>query len=256
MRSIEIIVHCYCPKGYVGYAQMLKWQVSSLLDYVDSEHDMVYYSIIYNSSDKTTNRAVKELSPYLRCARIHLKHYDVSEGELFRRAIGRNKAALNSRADVVWFTDCDYLFGRYCLQAVTEDVENDNVLYYPYCHHITTDHKSGDKALLTKANDVIVENPLEQMPWSLEQFPRAIGGVQIVTGNTARKYGYLNGTKWLRPVEPEGGFLNTKEDVVYRKTFDRSEKINVPNLYRIRHTITGLGVPKQDETSPTRGVKD
>ena len=40
--------------------------------------------------------------------------------ELFRRAIGRNRAALATKADWVWFTDCDLMFRDNCLDALAE----------------------------------------------------------------------------------------------------------------------------------------
>jgi hypothetical protein len=57
-----------------------------------------------------------------------------------------------------------------------------------------------------------------------------------VDGNHAREHGYLDGTRWVKPVPEAKDFLDTREDRVYRGTFKGSTRLELPNLYRCRHS--------------------
>jgi len=189
--------------------------------------------------------------------------WPLTEEKLFRRAIGRNEVAKVSRADVVWFTDCDYMFGMDCLESVVDGIDNykeetgdcDNVLFYPDWHHISDTHIQGRDMVEERRHlDSLPEIGVTQLPFRMERFPRAIGGIQIVSGKTARSRGYLDNTKWIKPVDPSGGFRDTKEDIRFRKSLPKTYRLRVPNLYRIRHTTTGLNVRKDSNAQETRGV--
>ena len=52
--------------------------------------------------------------------------------QLFRRSIGRNKAAKNTKADWIWFTDCDIIFHENCLDTLADELQgSDEVLVFP-----------------------------------------------------------------------------------------------------------------------------
>ena len=69
---------------------------------------------------------------------------------------------------------------------------------------------------------------------------RAIGGVQIISGETARRVGYLDNTKWTEPVSEEEGFRSCSCDVAWRSANKfPTVAIDIPNLYRIRHEVNG-----------------
>ena len=72
-----------------------------------------------------------------------------------------------------------------------------------------------------------------------KRYGRAIGGVQIVRGDFARKYGYLHDVaKYQQPVEhPFGDF---RDDIAYRdfvRSFGRIVGIDLPGMYRLRHGV-------------------
>ena len=72
----------------------------------------------------------------------------------------------------------------------------------------------------------------------VKQYRRAIGGVQIVRGDYCREFGYLDGyRKWMMgSKEP---FSDFRDDVKFRKDIlnkGSGKGIDIPELYRIRHT--------------------
>src|SRR5690606_11528565 len=76
---------------------------------------------------------------------------------------------------------------------------------------------------------------------------RAIGGLQIVKGEFARKHGYIpNHKKYQTP--PDVPFPDTKDDACYRRELLKigTGKTIGPlaSLYRIRHTEVGYGSQK------------
>lgn len=238
MKTIELVSHCYCPPNYDGYAQMLKYQMSSLIKY--APNDRLIYTIFYVIADEKTKEVLVELCPYLHDKGIKTNTNLLTEETMFRRGFGRNRAALTSKADVVWFIDCDYMFGPRCLEETMSQVVKDDVLYYPERHYICQTHRAGDAALKQAEKEFLIDNPLNRSAYIVEGFTRSIGGVQIVTGDTARSRGYLKDSKWSESVTAEGGFRNTTEDVAYRKSFAKTSQIPIPHIYRLRHSVTGL----------------
>jgi hypothetical protein len=70
-------------------------------------------------------------------------------------------------------------------------------------------------------------------PWKIR---KAIGGLQIVSGDTARAHGYLDGTAWVEPVPNAKNFLNTHCDKKYRSACGGTSPVDIPNLWRFRHS--------------------
>ena len=236
MKRIHIISHCWCPPGTNEYAQTLKWQLTSLIQHRPPDL-RVNATICCNPEDTTTIRVLREIDKFNFRTGLEFVAYQLHKPQLFTRAYGRNLVAQESDCSIVWFCDCDYVFGEGCLEAVADQVVEDDVLYYPGEQLITEGHELGARILLDNLDTSLPEiDPAQYVP---KRIRKAIGGLQIVTGNTARK-GYLDDTKWTRPVDEAGGFRNTKCDMAYRKTIPRSQKIHVPNLYRMRHQVTGL----------------
>lgn len=238
MKSIHIICHCWNPPGVTEYAQTLKWQIASLRKHC-TDFNVWLEACFAEADDETLNSDVLyQTIQRVIDSRTEFRFRKLPKSKLFSRAIGRNHCALNSRADIVWFCDCDYVFGEGCLESVVEQVVDDGTIYYPKTHFITESHELGAQLLRDNADVLFPEiNPAHYVP---KRVTKAIGGLQIVTGNTARKYGYLDGTKWMKPVSEEGGFRNTRCDIAYRASIPLSRAIEVPNLYRLRHQVEGL----------------
>lgn len=235
MATIEIVAHCYCPPGVPFYAQCLKWQWASLVN-CPCDHT-VEYTVCYTNEDReTVNRLSKCMSH--EPDNIYLRPLRLAPQQLFRRAIGRNLRALNTDADIVWFTDIDYLFGWECLNTVASLVEPDDKLCMPESYYINIDHKTGDSMLQRFANIDYPNIPANLFQERNQRIP--IGGLQIVGGNFAREVGYLKDTKYVEPVMAHFGFRSCKCDRWYRKENNlKATRLAIPNVYRIRHTVDG-----------------
>jgi len=79
---------------------------------------------------------------------------------LFRRGIGRNQAALNTNAHWVWFTDCDLMFRKGCLDALAEQLQGRrDALVYPSEERCTE--------LLREDNPMLQQGAGSQHWWTL-----------------------------------------------------------------------------------------
>jgi len=109
---------------------------------------------------------------------------------LFRRAIGRNQAALQSTADWVWFTDCDVVFQQGCIDALNAALQSrQDALVFP-CAEQRTD--------IYTDSDLVSQNALEKIEllqasddlFISKTVTRATGPLQITHGDVARNNGY------------------------------------------------------------------
>lgn len=252
--SIHLVTHCYVDK-LPQYAEFLRLQLASLFKHRCEVP--VVISVCYCPDDKITSTIVDRWS----CRPLQIgplrvvQPIPLPKEYLARRCMGRNKVALNCREDVCWFLDCDQYFGEGCLDALWEitrgrlhETEGDGkpAMLFPCDLKIHADHRDGD-ALVKQVNGLTDEELLSdsfQLDDSLfipKHERKAIGGIQVVSGEFARRYGYLNGDpKWQRPnpdLEPFS--LGTSDDIAYRKVCNEHggiQPIQIPNLYRFRHT--------------------
>jgi hypothetical protein len=241
-RTIDIVTHVYCPPGLSCYAKHLLWQYASLRRYSPPEvcvrlkvcasfHDKTTMAILARVLDDDSRRATPEFAvvPVL-----------LDQERLFRRAIGRNIATNATLADVVWYTDADYLFGDGCLDAVARLVRPDQCAM-PARVKISTDHETGQR--------MVDDPPLDDDGWPVIDDTRfserrervAIGGLQIVGGDVVRERGYLREDReWQQPVDASLGFRSCKCDVAFRRYVGQPfVRLDIPNVYRIRHTSDG-----------------
>jgi hypothetical protein len=103
---------------------------------------------------------------------------------------------------------------------------------------IHKDHVTGDLVLSG-------QRPLHIGDFVPKHYTRAIGGVQIVRGEFAQKYGYLNSeSKWQLPnPKPFGDF---KDDIAYRRMcglFGKIRGVDLDGVLRIRHSTTTYQKP-------------
>jgi hypothetical protein len=149
---------------------------------------------------------------------------------VYQRPIGRNLAAKSSKADVVWFTDADYVFGDGCLNAVW--VPQDDGIYHPEHEYRTTRKTKVDMIeLLQKDNSDASLVRISPSQFVLTDIKRAVGGVQIVSGDTARKNGYLPGDKkWQKPLQQ---YNRDDGSAFWRNQFSKFGTMDTPNLFRI-----------------------
>lgn len=234
---IEIVVHCWAER-FKHYDWALRYLLSSLvLHRTDS-----YFVSIALCCYARDNQVIATARYFAEEHDVSIKVVSLSVPELGRRAIGRNVAARHTDADIVWFADVDYVFGEGCLDALARMkiwmCPSDASIMYPKRYMISRDHATGDRTL-EKASWYHWLVRIDPGDFVEGAYNRAIGGVQIVRGDLARKHGYLNDNgKWQQPIT-DGRMFHTQEDSAYRKAcmeHGRQVGIDLPNVYRIRHS--------------------
>ena len=261
---IEVVSHCYAAE-LPQYAAFLVYQASSLVLHKPRSCDVCLSVCVWSEKEnpddltellaaaappmpwRVADPNVAKVLPWVKQTLIeHGVGWSVchlTRGEIGRRCIGRNRLALASEADIVWFADVDQVFRDGVLDRLaTMEWPEGASMIHPREIMIHRDHKTGD----TLVRDVPVEslfvygpfdvNPAEFVP---KRYNRAIGGVQIIRGDFARKHGYLNGDeKWRAVLRPFGDF---RDDVAYRRFCSERGAIvavNLPGVFRLRHART------------------
>lgn len=157
---------------------------------------------------------------------------------LFRRAIGRNLAALSTPADWIWFTDCDILFGPGSLDALVEALRNaQDILVFPRVHQVSP-LLPPDHSIFRELEDVPRILELDALDFEPEIRDRAVGGFQLLRGDVARALGYCNTIPFYQ--EPVSRWQKSYEDRAFRWLLGtQGEPVEVPGFYRIRHAQKG-----------------
>jgi hypothetical protein len=235
-KTVEIIVHCYAV-AIPDFAKMLTAQLSSILQMPPKCG--VCVSVCTSAKDELTQHVVQQFSEAFHDAGDSVSAWLFDETRLFRRAIARNQCALATKADVVWFADADYLCGEGALDAMAK-IDFQSTLAFPRHVFIHRSHAMGDRELARIIPGEMFLPDLSIYEQRTEKF--AIGGLQIVSGFTARTAGYLDRTKWVEPVKADR-FLDTKEDKAFRAKCGSSAAVDIPNLYRMRHSQSAFEDP-------------
>ena len=229
-QSILIISHCW------KYDRLLAYQLSSLILYPPKcKVHMVVCTAI--DDDLTRERFHQYRRERTMPPNIYFSLMRIQKGQVFRRAIGRDIASKACEEDLIWYSDCDQAFGPGCLDAVCKNFVEERGLCYPR-HVGKCPPPYGDELIEAVQSDSgLLE--LDPKKFTPQKYPRAIGGVQIVSGDTARDIGYCRGSRQFQ--RPAKRWMRTKDDVRARKVwgFGRGHRIEVPNLWRIRHTKYG-----------------
>jgi len=240
LLRVEIVSHCYAAE-LPQYAAMLAYQASSLVLHKPKKCKVCLSVCVWEDQEEETfdlhaRKALAWAMLHIPCKIIRMKR-----NEIGRRCIGRNHAALHTSADYVWFADVDQVFRDGILdQLISMPWPENASMIYPREIKIHQDWVTGDKRTASVDLDdlqLIDTDPTEFVP---KRYRTAIGGVQIVRGDFARKHGYLNTIpKWHRTTEEL--FKNFYDDVVYRRycaELGLVVGVDLPGLYRLRHTKT------------------
>lgn len=248
MTSVHLITHCWAV-AHPDYAKLLTAQLSSLFLWTPRQC-RVDVDVFTGFDDNLTQEVV------MRFQRLFTKKPALAVGYtrqplrlLFRRAIGRNQAALRSTADIVIFSDADMLYGPDCLDTLARE-PFDGQLVFP---RITMTHPD----VATGEQDLTRITPGEVFCPDVSLFVPvhhryAAGNCQIVLGETARRSGYLNAPeweKWQRPRPDETPFPDTREDAKFRKACGGSKPVDLPDVYRLRHVASSY------EKAENRGLR-
>jgi hypothetical protein len=222
-KMIEIVTHCFGER----FATLLNYHLSSI---VLNESQPVTATVMFATNDKLTTKVLSYFGvidrPWITWNFIHMPIQS-----LYQRPIGRDLAAKSSKADVIWFTDADYVFGDGCLNAVW--VPQDDGIYRPeHEYRIARRLKMQMVGALLKNGDIepsVVD--IDRSQFILTDIRRAVGGVQIISGDTARKIGYLPDYKeWQKPLEK---YNRDDGSAFWRNLFTKFGTMAIPNVFRI-----------------------
>lgn len=238
MQTVEIVSHAWAERFPI-YAAALTYQLSSLVLH-PPQKCRVSVAVCCTLGDA---RVAEVIANFYKRYKLDIRTVLLDVPSLGRRAIGRNAAAKSTEADIVWFADVDYVFGHDCLDALAVMEWPDDVsIVFPKRIKIQCDHATGDKEL-----EFVLHRSMKFagiVGVLTDQFVdhthnRAIGGVQIVRGDLARRHGYLDGhAKWQKPLT-DGKMFHTSEDMAFRrqcKEHGRAMGIELPNVFRMRHS--------------------
>ena len=226
--SLEIVSHCW------QYSHLLEYQLGSLRAHPPRDVD-VTLTVYYSEEDRRT-RELLELASLSKVPGVRWNWRAVPKEHLFRRSVGRNHAALASRADWVWFTDCDVLWGEGCLDALAAALQGRvDVLVFPSQEQLTT--LLGDDAVAGGARPAL-RLPAGEMEFATTAVRKAKGPLQIMHGDAARALGYCRDVAACQRAEPV--FQKCVEDTVFRWLLGtHGVPVDAPGVSRIRHASKG-----------------
>ena len=231
--TLEIVSHCW------NYSHFLVYQLSALVNHPPADLKVIY-TLFYSLEDKNTAQLVNEFSQY-NMENVSWNFQAIPTPELLCRAIGRNRAALNTRADWVWFTDCDIIFHQGCLDRLAAILKGrQDYLLYPRTL-LATSLLDDDDSIIARGRGACKNTRLLDINKSDLQprhFSRATGPIQIMHAGVARKCGYCNQLKVYQ--RPTDRWVKTYEDRALRWVLGtQGVAIDLPNLIVIRHAEKG-----------------
>lgn len=228
--KIEIVSHCW------QYARFLIYQLSSVVAFAPTRAS-VTMTVYYNPSDVRTVKLLEYFGK-LAVPGVTWNWRPLSKPLLFRRAIGRNRSALGTEADWIWFTDCDVMFRENCLDGLAEVLQGRrDALVFPATECCTPLLSEEDPLL-----DVDLEHPrvldIDTSGFTRRDRSRATGPLQITHGDVARAVGYCNALSFYQ--KPSDTWRKAYEDRAFRWLLrTQGTPLDISGVYRIRHVAKG-----------------
>jgi hypothetical protein len=234
-RHIELVTHCW------NYSRLLTYQLSSLALHPPRAVS-VTATVFLSYEDAKTRRVIDYFQRLPLPPTVTLFPWHLPTHRLLVRGVGRNLAALTTRADWVWFTDCDYAFGPGALDALADRLASvGGDLAYPRRVLRSRSQADGD-GYVAAVGDGPRLAAVRPEDFESERMTRAIGGIQICRGEVARSRGYLGGAAFHDRVATQ--WVRTHEDVQFREELGTPGRaVRVPNVFRIRHSRRGWQDP-------------
>jgi len=228
--DIEIVSHCW------QYAHLLAYQLSSLVNFPPARA-RVRMTVFFAPED-TRTRAMLDFFGGIAVPGVTWNWQALPPPELFRRAIGRNRIARSTSADWVWFTDCDIVFHRDCIDTLSSQLQGrQDLLCYPKFERITPMLTEDDPVLAAERDRPRVVD-IDTSEFSLLAVPQATGAYQIVHGDIARACGYCEQVAIFQ--RPVARWAKTFEDRTFRWLMRTlGTPLEVPGVHRIRHVHKG-----------------
>ncbi|WP_299595091.1 glycosyltransferase family A protein [uncultured Microbulbifer sp.] len=228
--DIEVVSHCW------QYSHFLVYQLSSLVLYPPTKAT-VTMTVYYNRED-TRTAAVLDFFAKQQVPGITWNWKELPKESLYRRAIGRNEAALATKADWIWFTDCDLMFREHCIDTLTELLQGRrDSLVFPARERITSLLADDDPMLnFDPAELRVIE--IDDSRFVEQTRDRATGPLQIAHGDMARAGGYCDSLSYYQ--KPAERWCKAHEDRAFRWLLGtQGEPLEIPGVYRIRHVSKG-----------------
>lgn len=227
--SLEIVSHCW------GYSHLLAYHLSSFVNYPVTKMD-VTVTVFYSKEDHGT-QAMLDFFGEISIPNVTWNWQYLPKEQLFRRSIGRNRAALATKANWVWFVDCDLILHEGCLDSLAPALHGRNdVLLCPKEESITSLLEESNPLLASGAEPQIID--IDTTLFSKNKINRAVGAFQITHGDVARACGYCNNIRVYQT--PVNHWRKTYEDRAYRWLLQtQGTRIDIPGIYRIRHISKG-----------------
>lgn len=225
---VEVVSHCW------RYAHLLAYQLSSLVKFPPRDVDVTM--TVYHATEDERTVALLEYFGAIAVPHVRWNWQVLPPERLFRRAIGRNLAALASRADWVWFTDCDLMFRAGCLDALNAQLQGRrDALVFPSVERVT-DLLTEDDPMLRQDAPAVVD--IDDTAFTAKLPTRATGPLQITHGDVARALGYCAPIGYYQ--QPAERWCKAHEDRAHRWLLEsQGVPIDVPGVYRIRHLFKG-----------------
>ena len=229
-EHLEIVSHCW------NYSHLFVYQLKSLVDNAP-KNLKVTLTGFYCPEDRETVSLIEEYSAK-QIDNIEWNFVPLEKGELMRRAIGRNKAAKETKADWIWFTDCDLLFGEKTLSSLKQALTGETcILVFPKTVKRTA-LLSKEHQVLSKSDETAVDENLKETSFNLHTFKKATGPVQITHGDTARQYGYCEQISCYQ--QPKDHWAKAFEDRAFRWLLGTHGKpLAIDDVSIIRHAEKG-----------------
>jgi hypothetical protein len=226
--QIEVVSHCW------RYAHLLAYQLSSLVHFPPRDVEITM-TVFYAEEDAATVRLLAFFGA-IPVPRVRWHWQALPKEQLFRRAIGRNRAALATRADWVWFTDCDLMFRAGCLDALGAALQGRrDALVYPRVERVT-DLLTEDDPRLRQDTPALVD--IDDTHFTAREPGRATGPLQITHGDVARALGYCAPIAYYQ--QPATAWCKAHEDRAHRWLLEsQGTPLDIPGVYRIRHVFKG-----------------
>ena len=229
--DIEIVSHCW------QYAHLLCYQLSSLVNFPPTRA-RVRMSVFHAREDERT-RAMLDYFSGISVPGVTWNWQALPPPELFRRSIGRNRVARATHADWVWFSDCDIVFHRGCIDGLADELQGrQDLMTYPKQERITPMLAETDPVLAAERDRPRVAD-IDTSQFELATNPpKAKGAYQVVHGDVARQCGYCEQIPLYQRPAPR--WAKTYEDAAYRWLLGTDGAgLEVPGVHRIRHIYKG-----------------
>ena len=225
--ELQIVSHCW------NYSRLLTYQLSSIVLYPPTELS-VTMTVFYNEEDHRTCEVLKYFAG-LEVPRVRWHWWRLDQPQLFRRAIGRNMAALANQADWVWFTDCDQVF-RGCLDPLARHLRETRRSWPSPASSGAARTTESDSPLLTRLDDPArrwsTSTPADFRPVRHEKAVAAPCRSPAATGAADR---LLQGHAQVHETASRSLEADLRGRGVPQIAGHKGVPIDVPGLFRIEH---------------------